>query len=80
MGLTIKIKDLDEIEKYKSMMTNWSTFKDSILSLSERELKKALYVELTGSGREFIANRIRGRINKIRIKREKSYIERNTWR
>ena len=78
MALTKKVTDPKKKQQYMEMLSNWSTFSLIIDSLSERQLKEAMYVELSGRRRRFFADRIRGRISKQRLIREKRYIYNNT--
>ena len=78
MSLVKKVTDPKKKAKYVEMLSNWSTFSLVLDTLSERQLKEAMYVELRTKGRRFFADRIRGRISKQRLIREKRYIEQNT--
>lgn len=78
MALTKKVTDIKKKQQYLEMLSNWSTFSLVLDSLSERQLKEAMYVELSGRRRRFFADRIRGRISKQRLIREKRYIDNQT--
>lgn len=59
-----------EITHYTKMLSSWKKFNSFIGDMTESALKKAFMVELQTNKRLTVLKRIKGRINKIVLRRE----------
>jgi hypothetical protein len=65
-------KDLtkEEIQHYSEKLSSWKKFNSFLNDMTESALKKAFIVELQTRNRFTVLKRIKGRINKIVMRRE----------